>query len=281
MNRLLLTLLLLSSTIFASPNIVVSIKPIHSIVSSITQGVSQPKLLLKDNQSAHHFYLKPSQLLMIEKADLVIAIHPQMEQGLNKILKNIDTDKKLYAYQSKQIHDEEHDHDTENYHIWLDINQMQQFSVRLAKKLIAIDPVNKHSYENNLKNLNTALNQLQRNTLQQLSTYKHRDVAGYSNALAHFVSSNRLNQSLSVTTRHEERLSVYKAIKAKNTIKNKQIKCLLSTSDVPNSRINTLTEGLSINAAKIDIIGFDINPGPQHYSKLINRITDKVGQCLQ
>jgi len=281
MNRLLLTLLLLSSSIFASPNIVVSIKPIHSIASSITQGVSQPKLLLKGNQSAHHFHLKPSQLSMIEKADLVIAIHPQMEQGLNKILKNIDSNKKLYAYQSRQFHDEEHDPDTENYHIWLDISQMQQFSVRLAKKLIAIDPVNKRSYENNLKNLNTALNQLQRNTLQQLSIYKHRDVAGYSNALAHFVDSNQLNQSLSVTTRHEERLSIYKAIKAKNTIKNKKIKCLLSTSDVPNSRINTLTEGLSINAAKIDIIGFDIKPDPQHYSKLITRITDKVGQCLQ
>jgi len=76
MVRSLLIVLLLTTNIFAAPNIVVSIKPIHSIVSNITQGITTPKLLLKNNQSPHQFHLKPSQLSLIDQADLIVSIHP-------------------------------------------------------------------------------------------------------------------------------------------------------------------------------------------------------------
>ncbi|MBT4553339.1 MAG: ABC transporter substrate-binding protein, partial [Candidatus Thioglobus sp.] len=44
--RLIFIAFLFSANALATPNIVVSIKPIHSIVSNITQGVTSPALLL-------------------------------------------------------------------------------------------------------------------------------------------------------------------------------------------------------------------------------------------
>ncbi|MDG2395993.1 zinc ABC transporter substrate-binding protein, partial [Candidatus Thioglobus sp.] len=108
MTRLLLLLLILANPATATLNIVVSIKPIHSIVSNITQGVSNPLLLLDSNQSAHHFNLKPSQLSLIENANLVVAIHPQMEEGLNKALSNLAPEKIFYisSYEEHEEHEE-------------------------------------------------------------------------------------------------------------------------------------------------------------------------------
>jgi len=56
---------------------------------------------------------------------------------------------------------------------------------------------------------------------------------------------------------------------------------LLATNEIPKKRINTLTEGLNINTASIDIIGFDINPGADHYFKLMQTVTQKTAQCLK
>ena len=263
--------LLASVNTTAAPNLVVSIKPIHSIVSNITQGVTTPALLLENNQSPHHFHLKPSQLSLIEQADLVISIHPNFEAGLAKVLNNIDNNKQLLV----------NDNNTTNHHTWLDIAHMQNFSKLLVDKLTQIDADNAITYKNNLASLNQKLEQLKHNTKQQLSKYKTTPIATFSNTFEHFIDTNQLHQSVVVTHSHGERLSIHKILNAKQTMQKQQTKCLLSTVEIPKKRIKVLTEGLNINSESIDIIGFNISKGAQHYFELVNTITNKVSQCLK
>ncbi len=112
MLRITLVFFLISTNVLATPNIVVSIKPIHSIVSNITQGVTTPKLLIKDNQSPHHFHLKPSQISLVSQADLLISVHPSIEEGIAKVLNNIDTQRKLYVVEksAQQLNEEHEEH---------------------------------------------------------------------------------------------------------------------------------------------------------------------------
>ena len=90
--RFYLSLLLLFITYTASaqnsPSVVVSIKPIHSIVSSLMQGISVPQLLLESHDSAHNFHIRPSQASALENADLIISISPNFESGLTSALSN-------------------------------------------------------------------------------------------------------------------------------------------------------------------------------------------------
>ena len=58
--KLLILILFLSSNVVASVKVSVSIKPIHSIVALLTQGLTVPDLLIDDNQTAHHFFMRPS-----------------------------------------------------------------------------------------------------------------------------------------------------------------------------------------------------------------------------
>ena len=70
----------------APPNVVVSIKPLHSLVAGVMDGVSTPELLLKGGASPHHYALKPSEAKLLSNAQLVISIGPNMEVFLIKPL---------------------------------------------------------------------------------------------------------------------------------------------------------------------------------------------------
>jgi len=56
----------------AEVKVVTSIKPIHSLVSYVMEGVGEPDVIVDGYNSPHGFSLKPSHAKMLENADLVI-----------------------------------------------------------------------------------------------------------------------------------------------------------------------------------------------------------------
>src|SRR5690606_8723107 len=91
-------LLLATSALFgasaanAAPDIVVSIKPIHSLVSSIMQGVGEPALIVEGAASPHTFTMKPSSARAVQGADIVFWMGPGMEAFLEKPLEALASD---------------------------------------------------------------------------------------------------------------------------------------------------------------------------------------------
>ncbi|MGA8771495.1 MAG: zinc ABC transporter substrate-binding protein, partial [Rhodomicrobium sp.] len=64
----LASLILLALPCFAAPNVVVTIKPIHSLAAAILEGVAEPKLLLEGAASPHAYALKPSDAEALSRA---------------------------------------------------------------------------------------------------------------------------------------------------------------------------------------------------------------------
>ena len=71
------------------PAIVVSIKPIHSLVASVMEGVGEPMLLVESGGSPHGYTLKPSQASAMADADLVIWIGEGMESYLTAPIESL------------------------------------------------------------------------------------------------------------------------------------------------------------------------------------------------
>jgi zinc transport system substrate-binding protein len=264
-----LSLFFLASNALATPNIVVSIMPIHSLVSGITQGITTPKLLLSSNQSAHHTHLLPSQLKKLGRADLMVMMHPDFEQGLAKILRQIEPQKIITVNAN-----------IANHHSWLDVDKMRDFVQKLTQKLSILDAQNQQKYQQNYAKLNQQLITLKR-TIQRTLSKQNQPIMAYSNAFDYFTQANNLKKIAHINSQHEQRLSLYKMLNAKKFIKNNQIHCLLSTLEVPKKRIDTLTQGLDVNSQRIDIIGNNLDSGAGQYFQLMLNITKQVGQCLQ
>lgn len=88
---LLATSVLASSSLAARAdvNVVASIKPVHSLVAAVMEGVGTPGLLVNGAGSPHTYALKPSQAQMLEKANVVFWIGHELEAFLEKPLETI------------------------------------------------------------------------------------------------------------------------------------------------------------------------------------------------
>ena len=112
----------------AEPKVVTSIKPIHSLVSYVMDGVGRPDLLVDGSSSPHTFQLKPSHATMLQEADIVFWIGEDLESFLETPLDSIaanakrvtlmDSDQiELLKFREKNVFDDHHDdHDEHEDH---------------------------------------------------------------------------------------------------------------------------------------------------------------------
>ena len=109
----------------ADVSVVASIKPVHSLVSSIMQGVGSPTVIIEGAGSPHTYSLKPSQAKQLQDADLVFWMGDELETFLEgpiqNIAKNAKSIKLIDSHGLKKIkfreggmfeeHDDHDDHD--------------------------------------------------------------------------------------------------------------------------------------------------------------------------
>ena len=77
--------------------VVVSIKPLHSLVAAVMQGVGEPKLIVQGAGSEHSYNLKPSDAQAIEHAKVIFWAGPSMETFLNKPFDTLGEGAKVVA----------------------------------------------------------------------------------------------------------------------------------------------------------------------------------------
>lgn len=80
-----------------TPDVVVSIKPIHSLVASIMAGVGEPKLIVEGAASPHTYNMKPSNAAALEKAKVVFWMGEGMEHFLEKPLETLGSKATIVA----------------------------------------------------------------------------------------------------------------------------------------------------------------------------------------
>lgn len=109
----------------ADIHVVVSIKPIHSLVAAVMGDTGTPTVLIEGASSPHSYALRPSQVQSLQDAHVVFWIGPQLEQFMSKAIKTvganaasvrlIDT-KGLARLPYREGHDHDHGHDEHDKH---------------------------------------------------------------------------------------------------------------------------------------------------------------------
>ncbi|MBY5339702.1 zinc ABC transporter substrate-binding protein [Rhizobium leguminosarum bv. viciae] len=80
-----------------APVVVTSIKPIHSLVSAIMQGVGEPELIVDGAASPHTYNLKPSNARALQDAKVIFWVGPGLEAFLEKPLQALGRDASIAA----------------------------------------------------------------------------------------------------------------------------------------------------------------------------------------
>jgi zinc transport system substrate-binding protein len=287
----------------SAPSVVVSIKPIHSIVTVLMNGIAEPQLLLKSSNSAHTFHLKPSQVRMLANADLVIIISEDFESGLRKAIKSIENDSlfQITSLNNLNIHrsrseilnskeneetdehkeTDEHDENIYDLHLWLDINNMKLIAEHINKLLIKIDPINEDKYNNNFLELTLDLEELKIDLKKQMAPFLTSQFAVFSDTTQYFEKSMSLIRPIIITPYHGARLSIIRTLVAKETMSDLSVSCLLYGQEAKPNQISVLLEGLSLKTFEIDILGTKYPAGPGQYFNLMKRISSQLVSCLK
>ncbi|MDX5591944.1 zinc ABC transporter substrate-binding protein [Pseudovibrio sp. SPO723] len=81
--------LALGAQAYSAPDVVVTIKPIHSLAAGVMKGVGEPKLLVEGAGSPHGYSLKPSQAASLQDAELIVWVGPELETFMIKPLETL------------------------------------------------------------------------------------------------------------------------------------------------------------------------------------------------
>ena len=312
-----IALLFSSFSAIAEIKVVTTIKPIHSLVSSVMDGVSNPNLIIEGSNSPHNFSLKPSHAKMLEEADIVFWIGEDlegfMEKPLNSLARNAvqvsfmdlksieklkfremnnhdddghkDDDHDDHGHDDHHGHEDEDDdssHDGHNHgefdaHIWLDPVNAKVMISEIAHELSELDPSNKSNYEKNAEKMISSLDDL----IDRVSTIvpNNPSFIVFHDAYQYF--ENRFNiKSAGALTLNPEVLPGAKQIaEIQELIEHDNVKCIFSEPQYNPKIIEMLSADMKVSTSVLDPLGADINAGPKMYNKLILQIANSLKDC--
>ena len=91
-------ILIFTSSVRAELIVVTTIKPLHSLISNVMNGVGEPSLIIEGSTSPHSFTLKPSHAKLLEEADIIFWIGEGIETFMEKPLESIVKDAKVISF---------------------------------------------------------------------------------------------------------------------------------------------------------------------------------------
>ena len=111
----------------AETKVATSIKPLHSLVSYVMEGVGTPDIIIDGSSSPHTFQLKPSHASMLQEADIIFWIGEDLEvfleTPLDSIAKNVkrvtlmdSNEIDLLKFREKNVFDDHEGHDEHDEH---------------------------------------------------------------------------------------------------------------------------------------------------------------------
>ena len=288
-------------------NVVVSIKPYHSLVSGVMDGVARPELLLKGNLSPHKYSMKPSDAKVLQNADIVFWGGENLDIFLAKPLSSLSKKGKVVSMlgisglKLKSLRTISHigkseifesyisiisnDQDNEDQsavdpHIWLDPENAKVIINRIVNILSEYDPINAQKYKRNGGSINLKLNELDQHLLSEMSKISDRTYLVLHDAYQYFEIRYQLKSAGSITFNLDHFLGVRRLKKVQNLIKNNDVFCIFGEPQYSQKLVDSLIEGTSVKKGILDPIGSSLQPGPELYFNLMRDLSVSLKSCL-
>ena len=285
----------------SGPRVVVSIKPLHSLVSGVMDGVASPQLLVQGGGSPHGYVLRPSEARALSRADLIIRVGSQLETFLNRPLATLGKDARQVelmellepdllpfrqqdAWEQHEHLDAEDEHAGEgakNPHFWLDPLLAKQVVVWIADILVEIDPGKEQQYRTNAEQLSARLEALDRRLREQLVPVKDIPYIVFHDAYQYFETAYGLNAVASVAVDPERKPGARRIREIQTQIAHLQVRCVFSEPQFEPRLIDTLLEGSGAVSGVLDPLGAELSAGPESYFLLMEQLAQDLRHCLQ
>lgn len=291
-----------SGAILAQVNVVASIKPLQMIAHAITDGVSEPEVLIPSSQSYHHFVLRPSTVRTMNTADLLVWVGPELETyladsirsaparelqvlalpGLTVHYAHNDTEggpEILIPEQGQHAGHKHKDSTSIDPHVWLDPGNAVLLATAMVRELAVLDPSNAAVYQANLAVFTGRLAALTSEVSEQLATLRNTEYAVYHNAFQYFESAFGLHHDVVFVESEELQPSVRHMLTVREAVRSRPLACVMEDVTTRDATVQSLLGNKEIRRIKADTTGQNLTSGPMAYIQLITNLAGAFRQC--
>jgi len=288
-----LALLLGTLPAVAAPNVLATIKPVHSLAAAVMQGVGQPVLLIGGALSEHSYALKPSDARKIQSADAIFEIGPDLETYLTAPLATLGAHAQIVALERAPgvrllparrgglwEDGDEHGHGPTDPHIWLDPQNAIAMTRAIASALARIDPAHAAAYRANAVREIAALAALDKELAAGLAPARNKPYLVFHDAYHYFEARYGLKPAGAVTVAPDRPVSPRRVESLRDAVAAGRVVCIFREPQFPPKLIETLDEGTPVRVGVLDPLGADRAPGPGLYPALMRALAQSLTGCL-
>lgn len=297
-----------------APVVVTSIKPVHSLVSAIMQGVGKPELIVDGAASPHTYNLKPSNARALQDAKVIFWIGPGLEAFLEKPLQSLGSDaivaqlddapgliklpfREGGAFEAHDDGDEhegagaghdhdeaeadhDHEHGAFDTHLWLDPMNAKAMAAEITTTLVAADPANALTYEANAKALDDKLDALDKEIATTVSSVKDKPFIVFHDAYQYFEHRYHIRVAGSITVSPETIPGAERVSEIHKKVGDLGATCVFAEPQFEPRLVNVVIEGTKAKSGVLDPEAATLPAGPDLYFTLMRGIADSMRDCL-
>lgn len=298
----LITALLAVSLPVRALEVLTTIKPLGFIAAAITDGVSEPKVLLPTGASPHDFSLRPSDIRSINDADLVVWVGPELEGFMAKPLANHShvltltqvEGMPLFDYAKQEGHeeyaDEEHEgHDHDGHtghhhegidpHLWLGPTQAKVIARAIAVELGKQDPANKSRYEANLAAFDAKVDAKDKIIAEQMKAVNQKGYFVFHEAYGYWERHYGMSSKGHFTVSPERRPGARTLVEIRKALEEKQASCIYAEPQFSPAVIESVARNTGAKVLLLDEVGEQVPLGPDGYPQFMQQLADAFAEC--
>lgn len=277
-----------------APVVVVTIKPIHSLVVGVMADIKSPILLMGGEKSPHTQPLTPSEVRQIQSAQVVIWVGPSYEAPLRRVIESMKgrshvitlIDKpgmKLYPIRQGGLwgsHDHtepcgDHNHDgvSMDGHLWLDPHNAKMIVTVIAQELMVLDPHHKAKYLANSKKVIQRLEDLNRELEALLIPVRDKPYVVYHDGTQYFDRHFKTKAIGALMGDSHYGFNAQHFLEVCDYIGTHKIECVFTEPQFPTDQIHHLMEKTRTRIETLDYLGVGIKADEDAYFLMMRRFT--------
>jgi zinc transport system substrate-binding protein len=289
----------------AQPHVVVSVAPVHSLVSGVMAGVAEPVLLYPATRSPHIQPLSPSAVKMLVNSDLVVRIGIGYEVALDKFIDNMGNHKlvdlvsdksgiKLLGARAGGLWESGHvgdlieidrsgtglGHLQIDPHIWLSTYNAAEIVKLVGQKLMQVDAGNSAIYAANMNRMLQRLDTFRLQLQRRLEIVKDRPYLVMHDAYQYFEQEYTLSVAGSVSVDAQRMPGARRIREIKQAIASEGITCIFLEPQLSRSMVETLANDMSMTVGELDPLGTGIDPGAELWFEIMTNLAGALVECL-
>lgn len=290
-NKLIFLLFILLSAFDSQAQqfkLLVTIRPLYGIVKSITGDRHHVEVLITNNQSPHHYSMRPSDIKKIKDSNLIFMIDREFEYSLASYLTRTKKEKDVVMFSQNPslklllIRGGISGVMTKfDMHFWLSPENAEIMAKQVLLEMIKLDPAGAQHYQNNFVKFKDKLSQVDqenKNLLRDASA----NFISFHDAYQYFSNYYHLHNLTAVVLNHNAPPSASFMIKLEKLLKENEVRCVLYEASHSSEIVQKLATMQNLQIVAVDSeYAAHIALDQDIYLKLIEDVAKQIQLCAK